>query len=546
MDRRSRRWIEWLAVAVGALLVVWILAQLDGPAPALLGDQVAINLMVVKSLHPDWLQGDSLYGSGYSRFYTPSFTAVQTALAGLTGGDPVAALRILLWPVGLLFLLGHYALFRSVTGHPLAAALGAVGALAIRNALGGEYWGFSGIASVQPRAVAEGLAPLLVLAFLRWRSYRSFPIFFLLVGGVANLHPVSGFHLAQVTALTHLWLSRFDRRAWGEIAAGAGLFTLGALPFLLRYLPGKENLADPALLPVVREALNYRFYYLLLPQRLDALLSVAFHAALPAILLIWLRRRGAWPADFRVLAALGAAALIAGFGGIALIQAAGRIVDRPYLDIMQIRAAKFMYLPLLAAFPLAYRALLSRRAVGARIVLALMIFATLIPPGWVIHSFSEERRESVKRLLGMAVPARPSRERGADEDAARKALSKWVIENTERNDLFLADSPEFREETLRPITGAFKDGAYVVLAGTAPFYRWYIYIREVESCRAREGAGCWFELARKYRAMYVVVDPGLRQAATDGDFVQAWSQSGWLVWRRVEAPAGAARPMTRS
>jgi hypothetical protein len=158
--------------------------------------------------------------------------------------------------------------------------------------------------------------------------------------------------------------------------------------------------------------MDYRFDYLLLPQRLDALLSVTFHAALPAVLLIWLKRRGEWPADLRVLAALGAAALVAGFGGTALIQVTGRIADRPYLDIMQLRAAKFMYLPLLAAFPLVYRALLSRRTAGARIILALLFVVSLVPPGSIIHSLSQERRESVKLFLGMAVPARPSRERG--------------------------------------------------------------------------------------------------------------------------------------
>jgi hypothetical protein len=121
MNRSGRRWIEGLSVGIGALLILSVLALVDGPNPALRGDQVATNLMVVKSLHLDWFQGDPLYGSGYSRFYTPSFVALQTALARWRGEDPVAALKLLLWPAGLLFLVGHYLLFRAVTGYLVVA-----------------------------------------------------------------------------------------------------------------------------------------------------------------------------------------------------------------------------------------------------------------------------------------------------------------------------------------------------------------------------------------------------------------------------------------
>lgn len=527
---------EALAVVVGALLVLALLAWLEGPQPPLKGDQIAINLMVVKSFHPDWFQGDPLYGPDYYRYYTPVFVGLQTSLARLWGEDPVAALRVLFWPVGLLFLVGHYALFRWLTGHPVAAGLGALSAMTVRNALGGEYWGFGGLDSVQPRLIAQGLIPVLTLAFLRWRSQRGVPGFFLLAGGLTNLHPVSGFHLAQVTALTHLWLARFRRRAWGEVAVGAGLFIVGALPFILRYLPGKENLADPALLAAVREALDYRFDYLFLPQRLDALVSVAFHAALPAGLLLWLRRRGCRPEELRTLGLLGAVALLAGFAGTAVIQVFGALTDRPYSDIMQIRATKFMYLALLPAFPLAYRELLARNTARARVGLILLFAVSLIPPGLVIHSVSQERRDSVKQVLGLSVKPSPATNVNLAESArAEEALSQWVVEHTDRNDLFFSDSFSFRSNTLRPISGAFKDGTFLMMAGAAPLHRWYAYMREVEACRAREGVGCWFELGRKYRAAYVVVDPGVGRAVPDGDFVRVWSQSGWSLWQRTQA-----------
>ncbi len=269
--------LESLAVLAGALLVVAVLAWLDGPAPDLRGDQNAINLMVVKALHPDWFAGDPLYGRDPSRFYTPTFLGLQTALARRLDGDPTRALQALLWPVGVLFLAGHYVLFRGVTGSPWAAALGALAATTTRNALGGEYWGFSGLESVQPRVIVLGAAPLLVLAFLRWRQTRWLPAFFLLTGVVANFHPIGGLHLCQIAIVTHLALERARPRAWLDAAVGGVLFLVGASPFVLAYLEGRENVTNPALFAVLRAAVEYRFDYLLLPQKTDALLSVAFH-----------------------------------------------------------------------------------------------------------------------------------------------------------------------------------------------------------------------------------------------------------------------------
>lgn len=518
---------------VGALLVLALLFRLEGPEPALRGDQQWGNLMALKHLHPDWLQGDVFFGPDYFRGYNPAFFSLQARIAQARGGDLERVLRLLAWPVGLLFLIGHYALFRYLTGSALAAALGAVSALVVRHALGGEYWGFGGVRDVLPRAIASGLAPLLVLVFIRLRDRAWGCGYFLLLGLAANLHPVSGLHLAQISAVTHLWLSRFRPRAWLEAGLGVPLFALGALPFILRYVPAQEDLTDPAGLQLVREALHYRYPYLLYPLEGSALVSVAFHAALPAGLLLCVLRWGRPPAQLRVLTAMGVAALGLGLGGIALIQAVGDLLGRPYVDIHQLRAGRFMYLLLLAAFPLAYVALLRQRTYRARLALAVLVLASLIPPGAVLHSFSVERREAVKRALGIEVrtkapaPAAPAASAGAEA-----GLWAFVSQHTGRNELFFTDSFQFRYETQRPITGSFKDGG-IVIAGTAPLYRWYVYMGEVDGCRRRRGEQCWFPLAERYGGRYAVVDPGLDRAAPrDGGWTRIWSHAGWSLWRR--------------
>src|SRR4030095_14504758 len=245
------------------------------------------------------------------------------------------------------------------------------------------------------------LVPPLVLAFLRWRQRRLVLVFFLAVGLLTNIHSVSGPQLFESSVLAHLALARFRVSAWRDAACGAGLFALGALPFLVQYLANRENVVDPAALGAVRAALDYRFDYLLLPQRLHAILRVLLHASLPACVFGWLVRRRGWSDDLRTLTVLGCAALVVGVAGIAAIQGVAKLSDRPYVDIMQLRATKFAYLPLLAAFPLAFQEVLARHSTTARLFLLALFALSLIPPGWMIHSFSEEVRDSVKQRLGL-------------------------------------------------------------------------------------------------------------------------------------------------
>lgn len=524
----------------GALLVVALLFHWDGPEPLLRGDQQWGNLMAFKHLHPDALPGDVFYGPPYYRGYNPAFFSLQAWVARVSGGDVEAALRLLAWPIGLLYLIGHYALFRYLTGSWPAAALGALSALAVRNSLGGEYWGFGGLRDALPRAIASGLTPLLLLAFLRLRGSPLFAGYFLLVGLAANLHPVSGLHLAQITAVAHLGLSRFERRAWRDVLLGIPLFAVGALPFILRYVPAQEHLTDPALLPIVREALHYRYPYLLFPLDPGTLISVAFHAALPAVLLLWVVRRGPAPAPLRALLVVGAAALVVGVGGIAVIQGIGVLSGRPYVDIHQLRATRFMYPVLLAAFPLAYAVLLRDRRPRAWLLLASLLVLSAVPPESVIRSVSAERRDVVKRALGIAAgashPTSAAPAAGEPAPGAEPRLWAFAARHIEPDALVFTDSFAFRYETRRPITGSFKDGG-IVIAGTGPFYRWYIYMREVEDCRRRRGEACWFALAEKYRGRYAVVDPELDRAApVDARWTRIWSEPGWSLWQR--SPSG--------
>jgi hypothetical protein len=518
-------------VALGVIALVALQIWL-GPR-ALRADQDAYDLLVAKRLEPALFERDVLYRYDPDLLHVPLFIRAHAAVARATGTSPEDALVWLAWPIGVLYLGGHYGLFRALTGSPLAAALATVSAMTVRNALGGEFWGFDGVPSVASRTILAGLTPLLLLAYVRWRARPSFPLFFLVLGVLFNLHPVSAYHLAQITGLAHVVTARARLRALRDVALGAGLFAVGALPYVVRFFPARDNL--PHADGLTRAALDYRFPYLLYPMDPAALISVALHLSLLAV--AWLGWRRATPreaAERRTMVALeivGATALVAAFVGLAVVQGLGVWLDRPYLDIQQLRMTRLLHPILLCGLALAYARLLARREWRARAAVAVLLALSLVPPGSVIHAVSRDTREALKaRLVGREPP--PARVRTAGDGGAVPALHAWVRAQTDPSDLFFTDDFAFRVRTRRSVTGSYKDGALLFLAGSRPFTAWYEHDRRVAACRAARGRDCWFALAREDDADYVVVDPRLSEVGAPSDFARAWSRSGVELWRR--------------
>ena len=498
--------------------------------PDLRGDQNAYTLLVVKKLAPDLFARDVLYRHDPDLLHVPWFLEAHAAVARRLDGDVDRALAWFGWIIGAVFVAGHYAFFRAVTGRPAPAALATLGAVTLRNALGGEVWGFEGVASAATRTILAGLVPPLLLLFLRWQSRPWLPAYWGLLGLLFNVHPVSAYHLAQVTAAAHLWRERGHPRALGRVGLGVGLFVLGALPYLVPFFAGRDGGGAPA---EVRAALDYRFPYLLYPDAVapNVLLSVAFHMALPLGAWFWWRRRGEPNAVLTPLVPVLGATLVLGFGGTALIQVLGAWLDRPYLDIQQMRVLRLLHPILLGGLALAYARLLTTPpARRARLALTVLLVVSLVPPGEVIHAFPPERRAAVKHALGMGPPPAAA---ASTDSVARRALWAWAA-TTPVSTLFFTDDFEFRLRTRRAITGSFKDGAFMFLAGEGPLAAWYALERERTACRAAGGRDCWFALARQLDADYAILDPELAGAAAAAppDFECVWVREGWSAWRR--------------
>jgi len=522
-----RRWAGEAVLVVLAALVLSGGLMLVGNAD-LRADQHAYDLLVAKKLAPDLFARDALYRHDPDLLHVPWFLEVHAALAGRLGGDVERALGWLAWLIGAVFVAGHYVFFRAVAGRPAPAALATLGAVTLRNALGGEVWGLDGISSAHTRRILSGVTPPLLVLFLRWRAGPWLPAYRSMLGLLFNVHPVSAYHLAQVTAVAHVWQERFRRRALAQVALGVALFVVGALPYAVPFFTGREGGGAPA---EVRAALDYRFPYLFYPIALNALLSVAFHMAVPVAAWLCWRRRREPNAVLTPLAPVLGAALVLGFGGTAAIQALGAWLDRPYVDIQELRVLRLLYPILLGGLALTYVRLLAKRSGRVWIAVAALVLASLVPPGEVIHAVSHETRARVKHALGMGPPPVAA---AAVDPVPRRVLWAWAAGATPPTALFFTDDFEFRLRTRRSITGSFKDGAFMFLAGSGPLVQWYALDRERTACRAAGGGGCWFGLARRLGADYAVLDPALAGAAgaAPGDFERVWAQDGWSVWRR--------------
>ncbi|HEU5194923.1 MAG TPA: hypothetical protein VFW70_09315, partial [Methylomirabilota bacterium] len=424
---QPRRAAEAVAVVLVALALAGGLILLGDPD--LRGDQNAYNLLVAKKLSPGLLTRDALYRYEPDLLHVPWFLNVQAALARRLGGDVERALAWLGWLMGALFIVGHYVFFRVVSGRVLPAALATLAALTVRNALGGEVWGFDGMPAAATRTIVAGLTPPLLLLFLWWRERRVLAGYWALLGVLFNVHPVSAYQLAQVTALAHLWRER-SLRALGQVALGIALFVAAALPYLVPFFGARLGGGDPA---TVRAALDYRFPYLLYPIAPNALLSVAFHMALPlGAWLAWRRRRQSHPVLTPLVPVMGAA-LVLGFGATALIQAAGIALDRPYADIQELRVLRLLYPIALGGLALLYARWLERRTAASLAAVAVLVLLSLVPPGEVVHAFSWETRAKVKHALGMGpapAAALPT------EVSARPALWRWTRASTSESALF--------------------------------------------------------------------------------------------------------------
>jgi len=255
---------------------------------------------------------------GDQQMYLRAALPVQTWLS--------AHARALWLPLGAAFVLTHALWCWQVTQSPVAAILGALSVLTIRQSLGGDYWGFDGPNAVGPRTLQAILVPLALMLPGWWAL-------------LALVHPGTVWTLAARLptprrALGYAW-ERTSPEQWGQ---------------------------SPS---VARAAILWRFAYLFYPIERRTLISVLGHLLLPFTVWAWV---GA-PTTWFVVAALSSS-----LGITALIQVHSYFTNRPPLDIQWLRQFRLLYPVFGLGFALAY-------AQGHYWLLPLALW----PPRWVAN-----------------------------------------------------------------------------------------------------------------------------------------------------------------
>jgi hypothetical protein len=367
-----------------------------------------------------------------------------------------------------------YSLIFYLTKDRFSALFVSLLSLVVRDSLGGTYYGFSGFEYLQPRSLFAMFVPFFYLLFFLWKDSRKMALLTFLIGILSNIHPTSGLHLSQILLLSLLLYHRL--KAIRKIVLCTFTFGIGILPFAFCYLTLRENL-NFGINEELIEAILYRFHYLLYPlSHKRDILKMLFCILPLAVIAFYIRRE---LPERRLILLLILSPPILSFLPISLYNILAHF-GIPYIDIMQLRALKYIYMPLYIALGFFTKHIISLYRTKGCGIAALLFF---------LLSFD---CEDVGRILHISQKVdRPQR------------MYEWVRKNTDANALFLYPSALFRYETKRSITGSFKDGAYFILAGSKPYIEWYRRMKEIERCKTPERL---LAIARRDGVDYIILE----------------------------------------
>jgi hypothetical protein len=471
--------------------------------------------------------------------FAPAFPAayiaiVEVATRGL--GSIEAALRWIPATLLVIFVLGVYALTRRLTASALAGLAAAT--LAAHPWPTPFFVGFGIVPQrLFPRDVTTALLPWLLL--LAFNGSRRLPFF--LAGLLATIHPVSAPQVWVLLAAVTLVIARNNGSAEKTprvLITGALLFVLGALPYLATF----ARLPDVSPPPI--DLVRYRMPYVLPPSLsgitrflLQALpLAVAGGAALVTRALAGRERR--------LLIAL-----LVGAAAMAVLTPLTVVVPR-LLPLQPIRAAQYVYLPLLVGAGALIARVQRRGAAGT--ALAALIWLVLVnqarpieeplrvaerlgaSPQAMATAASIARSANAVRPIdalgraaaGLGFAERPQNfllqtEPGAMREvmaashvdtqgdrASFLELARFAHDRSARTDLFLIPPvglDHFRAYARRGVYGCWKDGG-VILFSSHYATAWKARFDELVRIYSRHDAAAFARLLDSGAVQFVVCD----------------------------------------
>jgi hypothetical protein len=517
--------------------------------------------MVLKAEHPGLLTRDLLFGDPANYAEWPLFTAYLRFFYRLTG-DLTLGLKVLTFPLNLVFMAGAFAVFLELTRVRWAAAfLAALAAAPMGIPASAEIFGIGPATQFVPRTLFTAAFPFLWWAYVRGVSRdnpRLLSLSFLAVGLLANVHGISGFLLTQILLVTTFFHLGVNWRSLLRCLRLGLLAGVGALPLAIAVFSRPTVPTDAAPVATLIEVFQARNPYLY-PQTvlLGHVPEVVLHAATIFLLIaipvaMFLRGRGTsdrlgmWLLGLAVVASwytiyspralpllawftatlllvrrvplgkveriavlFGLATFLIGVGGVLFLQ--GLYLGfgiPPFAALHQFRAIRFSGFAafLLAAIAFA-RLSVSWRDFGKRVRYAfilLSVFAVGMVVRDVYRTYVWNRRDVARADL--------------------VALASWARNNTARDALFLLDSPLFRVVAQRSLVASTKD------IGMLFMVRRHILeaSRRVEEQRAAgDDVAALARVAEKYGADYVVVRS--RPVREEGGPTVAYRNSSYAV-----------------
>ncbi len=427
--------------------------------------QIRLATAAMKEHDPSLYPHDPVFrDDGLWRGHSPLFLgAMKTLLISTDYDDPTLPFRIMSPVLTLVFLMGMYALiYRQCLNWSVSVFI-AILSTTVTVCPGKTSWGIGPLSTVTPTGACLAVLPLLVLAFLRCWDHHNRPehlgrrgpwrlfAVFACVGLMGNIELGMSMNIALVLASAYLAGRRFKWRAW-PVAGGCVLIAAAAAAPQFGYIMSLRYsmfVRSAPSAPVIFEALQQGGLRALFPTLagdiVDWTLTCSLLIVISIAVLFRLDRFEArnlrfWLVMF--IAALGVTIIAQG-----ITQLSAELTGRGPIVIDFARAMPLAMLPLYAfsAQTLTNLFRLSRRGHTLRWGCVALTAIWMLPSEnlRVVRHWGYETGTAF-----MAEQDKPLRLRKRLQRVQRRAelqnIAHWARENTAVNDIFIADSTEFR------------------------------------------------------------------------------------------------------
>jgi len=427
--------------------------------------QVRLATVAMKDHSPGLYPHDPVFcDSGLWRGHAPLFLAAMKVVLEPTGyEDLTIPFRVMSPLLTLVFLLGMYALIYRQCLNWSVSVFVSILSTTVTPGPGNAAWGMGPVATITPTGVCIAFLPLLVIAFLRHWDHHSRPEYlsrrgpgrllavFAFVGLLGNIELGMSMNIALVLAVTYLAGRRFSLRAWPVAGACLLVSAAAAAPqfgyiMSLRYAMLTQA-APPA--SVALEALNQGGLRALFPilagDIIDWTLTCSILIAISIAVLFRLdrfeaRNLGFWLLMF--IASLGVTILAQG-----LTQLSAVLTGRGPIVIDFARAAALAMLPLYAfsSQTLSNLFRLSRRGHTLRWGCVGLTAIWMLPSDnlRVVRHWGYETGTALMEEQDKPLRLR-KRLRRVQSRREMQNIARWARNNTDPDDIFIADNGEFR------------------------------------------------------------------------------------------------------